>query len=76
MARCCVFAGPAEYGGVRRGESPVGASGSGMATNILFPLCRLRRKSDRYKKEICFFVSWYTLPHTRNFKPLIEFKTL
>ena len=31
MARCCAFAGPVEDGGVRRGESPVGASGSGMA---------------------------------------------
>ena len=31
MVCCYAFAGPTEDGGVRRGESHVGASGSGMA---------------------------------------------
>ena len=38
MARCCEFDVPAEDGGVRRVESPVGASGYGMAM-----ICPCRR---------------------------------
>ena len=44
MARCCAFSGPVEDGGVRRGESPVGASGYGMAR-----MCPCRRA---WKKEV------------------------
>ena len=28
---CCAFTGPDDYGGVRRGDIPVGASGLGIA---------------------------------------------
>ena len=34
IALCWAFAGPTEDGGVRRGESPVGASGSGKGQDV------------------------------------------
>ena len=42
MARCCAFDGPTEDGGVRRGESTVGASGSEMAR-----MCPCRRSCKK-----------------------------
>ena len=47
-----------------------------ISTSVLFPLRRLRSKSQPCKEEIRFFLSWYTLPCARNFKPLFEFQTL
>ena len=45
------------------------------STSVLFHLRRLGRKSEPCKEEIRFLVSWYNLPHARNFKPLLEFQT-
>ena len=35
-----------------------------------------QKKSELSKEEICFFVSWYTLPRALNFKPIFEFQSL
>ena len=42
MVHCLAFSGPAEYGGVRRGERPVGTSRSGIAI-----MCPYRRASQK-----------------------------